>query len=132
MDPSDAPAAAGDDSLPPYTGANLPFPGLDENGDPPLVRLVKKLYAAPAESAATPMFNGALDLFPFVHDCAILREPFSLEGGHSTRACLMGDSCVGHNTAVGATENNFYILRGHVPVAHTHPESKRINLCLFY
>lgn len=95
MDPSDAPAAAA--GLPPYTGANLPFPGLDENGDPPLVRLVKKLYAAPAESAATPTFNGALDLFPFAHDCAILREPFSLDGGHGTRACLMGDSCVGHN-----------------------------------
>jgi hypothetical protein len=87
-----------DPHLPPYKGCNLPFPGVAEDDQPPLVRLVQKLYTAPEETP-TPRFHGSLDLFSFAHDSAILREPFTVNG-HTTRACLLGDSCIGHNPLV--------------------------------
>jgi hypothetical protein len=87
---------------PPYDGLNLPIAGAEE-GDPPLVRLVKKLYAGPASVDHIPTFNGTLDLFPRAHEDGILREPW-VTGGVSTRACLMGDSCVGMSPKLAGHE----------------------------
>jgi len=90
-----------DAPLPAYNGVNLPYPGETE-AEPPLVRLVRKLYASPEYDGAGPLptFGGELDLFPMGHEDAILREPFKGGGDVVSRPCLLGDSCVGKNALI--------------------------------
>lgn len=94
----------------PYAGVNIPLAGAEE-GDPPLLRLVKKLYTEPEPMEHTPSFEGELDLFPMAHDAAILREPFRNAAGACSRACLMGDSCVGRDSLLpGHAESGGVVL----------------------
>jgi len=93
-----------DPGLPPYAGVSPPLDG-PADGEPPLVQLVRKLYTSPVSTAAyTPLFDGSLDVFPKAHEDAILREPWTNEAGASTRACLMGDSCVGKSALIPGHE----------------------------
>jgi hypothetical protein len=95
---------------PPYAGINIPLTPAEE-GESPLVRLVKKLYAEPEAPEAAVSFDGSLDLFPMAHDDAILREPFRGAAVGQTRACLMGDSCVGRSPLIpGHAESGGIIL----------------------
>jgi len=92
-----------DPALPPYAGVSPPYDG--PPGDPPLVQLVRKLYTSPTSTAAhIPVLDGSLDLFSKVHEDAILREPWTNAAGESTRACLMGDSCVGRSAVIPGHE----------------------------
>lgn len=94
---------------PPYHGLNLPIGGASvDDADPPLVRLVKKLYSCPQSGdAAVPRDPTLFDdvaLLHMAHDDAILREPWSNAEGVSTRACLVGDSCVGKHASLPGHE----------------------------
>ena len=86
-----------------YAGITLPLAGADiADDDPPLVKLVKKLYTGTGgdTSGATPeeaAVGGSLELFTMAHENALLREPWANSQGAQTRACLLGDSCVGRS-----------------------------------
>jgi hypothetical protein len=84
--------------LPPHKGLNLPLVGTAaDDTDPPLLRLVKRLYTQPAEAEARTdqPLSKHFELFSMAHENAILREPWLNASGASVRACLMGDSCMG-------------------------------------
>ena len=74
-----------------YAGMNLPYPGAVD-GEPPLVRIVRTLYANEEDIPDVPPPPPVL--FLRAHEEELLREPFAMHGV-SSRACLMGNCCVG-------------------------------------
>lgn len=99
---------AANSPLPPYQGVNVAMSDADDL-DPPLVRLVKKLYtsADPTSECSPTLCFKDLPLFSYAHEEKLLREPFTNERAVSTRSCSAGDGCVGRNNAIpGHYETN--------------------------
>ena len=94
-----------DPVLPPFTGTNLPVVGVADT-DTPLVRLVRRLYTAPAPCVGVPVNMGRdLPLLSFEHESKMLCEPFVNARGVSTRACLQGSDCIGKNPSIPGYED---------------------------
>lgn len=91
--------------IPRFDGAALPFAGAVD-GEAPLVSLVRKLYTTqPAPEGPLPKLED-IPVFSFEHDCNILREPFKNAAGVFTRACLLGDDCIGRSKSIAGNQES--------------------------